>query len=72
MKLFLQSLLPYTRKAWGALAGAVLSAFIVVMQSDDLLGWIGTLPSPWNQLVLSTLPFLTMWAVRERGRYGGA
>jgi len=68
---FLKTLLPYTRKAWAALAGTLLSLAIVALQSDELLGWIGSIPSPWNQVVLALIPLAAAWLVRERGRYGG-
>ena len=68
MTLFLRSLLPYSRKAWAALAGTVLSLAIVALQSDEVLGWVGTIPSPWNQLVLAVIPMLALWLVRERAR----
>jgi hypothetical protein len=62
----MKNLLPYTRKAWAALAGTVVSLLLVVLQSDDLLGWVGSLPSPWNQLLVAVLPFVSAWLVRER------
>jgi hypothetical protein len=67
---FLKSLLPYTRKAWAAFIGTLISLAIVALQSDDILGWVGSLPSPWNQLVLAVIPMLLAWLVAERGRYG--
>jgi Na+/H+ antiporter NhaD/arsenite permease-like protein len=63
---FLKSLLPYTRKAWAALVGTLIALALVVVQSDDLWGWAGTLPSPWNQLVLAVIPMAVAWLVKEQ------
>jgi hypothetical protein len=29
---------------------------------------VGSLPSPWNQLLVAVLPFVSAWLVREQRR----
>lgn len=66
-----KKLWPYTRKAWAAFYGTLVALALVALQSDDLLGWVGTLPAPWNQIILAVIPMAAAWLVRERGSYGG-
>lgn len=69
MRAFLVAIMPYTRKARAAFIGFALSALVAFMQDPDVLGWVGTLPRPWNSIALAFLPVALAWAVRERGNY---
>lgn len=71
MQAFITAIMPYTRKAKAAFIGYVLMAVIALVQDPDVLGWVGTLPRPWNTIALAGLPLVAMWAVKERGNYGG-
>jgi hypothetical protein len=71
MRAFITAIMPYTRKAKAAFIGFVLSGLIAFMQDPGVLGWVGTLPRPWNTIALAGIPVALMWAVRERGNYGG-
>lgn len=70
MRAFLVAIMPYTRKARAAAIGFVISAGIALLQDPDVLGWLGTLPRPFNSIALAAIPLAAAWLVRERGNYG--